>query len=54
MLVQIPAIRAEIARSGRPIGVQACRYGVRPETICKWRKRGPEASLNHSARPQRL
>ena len=49
-----PAVRAEIARSAEPAGVLARRYGVSTETICKWRKRGPEDCLDHSARPHRL
>ena len=49
-----PAVRAEIARSGEPSGVLARRYGVSTETIRKWRKRGPEDCLDHSARPHRL
>jgi transposase InsO family protein len=49
-----PAVRAEIARSDEPTGVLARRYGVSTETIRKWRKRGPEDCLDHSARPHRL
>jgi transposase InsO family protein len=49
-----PAVRAEIARSGEPTGVLAGRYGVSTETIRKWRRRGPEDCLDHSARPHRL
>src|ERR671920_1963136 len=49
-----PAVRAEIARSGEPSGVLARRFGVSTETIRKWRKRGPEDCLDHSARPHRL
>src|SRR3712207_4362302 len=49
-----PAVRAEIARSGEPTGVLARRYGVSTETIRKWRKRGPDDCLDHSARPHRL
>src|ERR671920_2220774 len=49
-----PAVRAEIARSDEPSGVLARRYGVSTETIRKWRKRGPEDCLDHSARPHRL
>ena len=49
-----PAVRAEIARSGEPSGVLAKRYGVSTETIRKWRKRGPEDRLDHSARPRTL
>ena len=49
-----PAVRAEIARSGEPAGVLARRYGVSTETIRKWRKRGPDDCLDHSARPHRL
>src|ERR671920_820574 len=49
-----PAVRAEIARSDEPSGVLAKRYGVSAETIRKWRKRGPEDCLDHSARPHKL
>src|ERR671932_1552793 len=49
-----PAVRAEIARSDEPTGVLARRFGVSTETIRKWRKRGPEDCLDHSARPHRL
>jgi hypothetical protein len=49
-----PAVRAEIARSREPAGVLARRYGVSTETIHKWRKRGPEDCLDHSARPRTL
>jgi transposase-like protein len=46
-----PAVRAEIARSTERSGVLAQRYGVSPETIRKWRRRGPKDCLDHSARP---
>ena len=49
-----PAVRAEIARSDEPTGVLARRFGVSTETIRKWRKRGPDDCLDHSARPHRL
>jgi transposase InsO family protein len=49
-----PAVRAEIARSGEPSGVLAKRYGVSAETVSKWRKRGAEDCLDHSAKPHRL
>jgi transposase InsO family protein len=49
-----PAVRAEIARSSEPSGILARRYGVSTETIRKWRRRGPEDCLDHSARPHRL
>src|ERR671917_598711 len=49
-----PAVRAEIARSGEPSGVLARRYGVSPETIRKWRQRGPAACRDRSSRPHRL
>src|SRR4028119_2307200 len=49
-----PAVRAEIARSGEPIGVLAERYGVSTETIRKWRRRGPEDCRDHSSRPHKL
>src|SRR5215210_3005610 len=49
-----PAVRAEIARSGGASGVLARRFGVSTETVRKWRKRGPDDCLDHSARPHRL
>jgi transposase InsO family protein len=49
-----PAVRAEIARSDEPTGVLARRFGVSTETNRKWRRRGPEDCLDHSARPHRL
>jgi len=49
-----PAVRAEIARSKESTGVLAQRFGVSTETIRKWRKRGPEDCLDHSARPHTL
>ena len=49
-----PAVRAEIARSKESTGVLAQRFGVSTETIRKWRKRGPEDCLDHSARPRTL
>src|SRR5690349_8457790 len=49
-----PAVRAEIARSDEPSGVLARRFGVSTETIRKWRKRGPQDCLDHSARPHHL
>src|SRR4051812_46446441 len=49
-----PVIRAEIARSKEPTGLLAQRYGVSTETIRKWRKRGVEDCLDHSARPHQL
>jgi len=49
-----PAVRAEIARSTEPSGTLARRFGVSSETIRKWRKRGPEDCLDHSARPHKL
>ncbi len=49
-----PVVRAEIARSDEPSGVLARRYGVSSETVRKWRKRGPDDCLDHSARPHRL
>ena len=48
-----PAVRAEIARSSEPTGELARRHGVSTEAIRKWRKRGPEDCLGHSARPHR-
>ena len=49
-----PSDRAEIARSDKPTGVLARRYGVSTETIRKWRKRGPDDCLDHSAKPHSL
>ena len=49
-----PAARAEIARSQDPAGLLAQRCGVSTETIRKWRKRGTEDCLDHSAKPHRL
>jgi transposase len=49
-----PVVRAEIARSDEPTGVLARRFGVSTETVRKWRKRGPDDCLDHSARPHRL
>ena len=49
-----PATRAEIARSSEPSGTVAQRYGISAETVRKWRKRGADDCLDHSARPRRL
>jgi hypothetical protein len=49
-----PAVRADIARSKESTGVLAKRCGVSTETLRKWRKRGPEDCLDHSARPHAL
>lgn len=49
-----PAVRAEIARSPKRSGMLAKRYGVSAETIRKWRKRGPDACQDRSARPHKL
>jgi transposase len=49
-----PAVRAEIARSSERTGLLAQCYGVSTETIRKWRRRGPEDCLDHSARPHKL
>src|ERR687889_1568490 len=49
-----PAVRAEIARSSEATGVLARRYSVSTETIRKWRKRGPDACQDRSARPHKL
>jgi transposase InsO family protein len=49
-----PAVRREIASSLEPPGVLARRFGVSTETIRKWRKRGPEACQDRSARPHKL
>ena len=54
MPVPTPAVRAEIARSGEPSGILAKRCGVSAETVRKWRKRGTESCLDHSAKPHRL
>jgi transposase len=50
----VPAVRAEIARSGEATGVLARRFGVSTETVRKWRKRGPGDCLDRSAKPHRL
>jgi transposase InsO family protein len=49
-----PAVRAEIAGSKERTGVLAQRYGVSTETVRKWRQRGVEDCLDHSARPHQL
>src|SRR5438309_8640952 len=49
-----PVTRAEIAGSEEPTGVLAQRYGVSTETVRKWRRRGVEDCLDHSARPHQL
>jgi transposase len=49
-----PAVRAEIAGSKERTGVLAKRYGVSTETVRKWRQRGVEDCLDHSARPHQL
>ena len=49
-----PAVRIEIARSPEPTGVLAQRYGVSPETIRKWRKRGAADCQDRSSRPHTL
>jgi transposase len=49
-----PAVRAESACAKERTGVLAKRYGVSTETIRKWRQRGAEDCLDHSARPHRL
>jgi transposase InsO family protein len=49
-----PAVRREIALSAEPSGVLAKRFGVSTETIRIWRKRGPEACQDRSARPHKL
>ena len=49
-----PATRAEIARSSEPSSVVAQRYGISAETVRKWRKRGADDCLDHSARPNHL
>src|SRR3954467_8453464 len=45
---------AGIAASEEPAGVLAQRFGVSTETIRKWRKRGVNDCLDHSARPHQL
>ena len=49
-----PAVRAEIARSSEPTGILARRYGVSPETVRKWRRRGVAACHDRSSRPRKL
>src|SRR5918911_3497654 len=49
-----PTTRAEMARSEEPTGVLARRYGVSTETVRKWRKRGVNDGLDHSAGPHQL
>ena len=49
-----PVVRAETARSPESSGVLAKRYDVSTETIRKWRKRGPDACHDRSARPHKL
>lgn len=49
-----PAVRAEIVRSHRSSGTLATRYGISAETVHKWRKRGPDACQDRSARPHKL
>ena len=49
-----PIVRREIARSREPTGVLAQRYGVSPETIRKWRKRGAADCQDRSSRPHTL
>ena len=49
-----PAVRQEIARSREPTGVLAQRFSASTETIRIWRKRGPEACQDRSARPHKL
>src|ERR687886_3018169 len=46
-----PVTRTEIARSHERTGVLAQRYGVSTETVRKWRQRGVQDCLDHSARP---
>lgn len=52
--IEFATTSAAIACSTEPSGTLAGRLGVSIETIRKWRKRGPEDCLDHSARPHRL
>jgi transposase len=49
-----PAVRAAIATSTEPTRVLAQRYGISPETVRKWRKRGAMDCQDHSAQPHHL
>src|SRR3989337_1683630 len=49
-----PAVRAEIARSSEPSGVLARRYSVSTKPLRRWRRRGPDACQDRSARPHKL
>jgi hypothetical protein len=49
-----PAVRSAIARSTEPTGVLAQCFGVRTETIRKWRKRGAHDCQDHSSRPHKF
>jgi hypothetical protein len=49
-----PAVRAEIARSAEPTSVLAPRYGVSPDTVRKWRKRGLVECQDRTSRPHKL
>lgn len=49
-----PAVRAEIARSTKPVRILAKHYGISEETVRKWRKRGEQACQDRSSRPKRL
>lgn len=48
-----PAVRAAIARSHGSSSMLAKRYSVSTETIRKWRRRGPDACQDRSARRHR-
>ena len=49
-----PSVRQEIARSTEPTGVLARCFGVSPETVRKWRKRGARGCQDRSSRPYKL
>jgi transposase InsO family protein len=49
-----PAVRVEIARSSKPTGELARRFGISTETVRKWRKRGPAECRDRSSRPHKL
>jgi transposase InsO family protein len=49
-----PGRRTRSRCSGESTSDLARRFGVSTETIRKWRKRGPQDCLDHSARPHKL